>query len=63
MEQMRVEGYMMAQRGDARPLAENWLNRICAAVDPQGRFTDPALEAEYQEWKRRKEAAAHAGIS
>ena len=57
MEQvMRVEGYMMAQRGDARPLAEHWASWICGAVDREGKFTDPQMEAEFQEWKRERDA-------
>ncbi len=53
--EMRVEGYMMGKRGDARPLAEHWASWICSAVDRDGKFTDPELEAEYQAWKAERD--------
>lgn len=56
MEQtMHIEGVMSRSKGDARPLARHWADKIRQAVNADGTFADPALEAEYQEWKRERD--------
>lgn len=56
MEQMmRIDGVMSRTRGDARPLARHWADKIQKAVKEDGTFADPALEAEYREWKRERD--------
>jgi hypothetical protein len=56
MEQaIRIEATMSRVRGDARPLASHWADKIRKAVKPDGTFADPELEKEYQEWKRERD--------
>lgn len=58
MEQiMIIEGAMCRTRPDMRPLAQHMAERILRAVDDQGRFRDPELEAEYQAWKKARTRA------
>ena len=53
---MRIEGCMVHTRPDLRPLARHMADRIRAAVDEAGRFRDPELEREYQEWKKSRKS-------
>jgi len=54
---MSIEGTMCRTRPDLRPLAQHMAERILRAVDEQGRFRDPELEKEYQEWKQARTRA------
>ena len=50
MEGMTIEAYMSRERGDPRPLAQGIMEQVIAW------FEDPDHEAEYQEWKKAREA-------
>lgn len=54
---MRIEGCMVRTRPDLRPLAQHMADRILKATDEKGRFRDPELEKEYQEWKKARRSA------
>ncbi len=54
--EMRIEAYMVRTRGDARPLASHWADKLRAASNHDGTFRDPELEAEFQAWKAERDA-------
>lgn len=49
MDGMKIESFMLPERGDVRPLAEHILQRALAW------FEDPEHEREYQEWKKERD--------
>ena len=46
-----------------RPAASAFSRMIKKMVNPDGKFTDAALEAEFQDWKRRQTKSADAATS
>ena len=53
---MTISARMLSTPGDVRPLARHWADKFCAAVNRDGTFRDPELEAEYLAWKKEKDA-------
>lgn len=51
---MEVIGVMCRQRPDLRGLAEGLMNSILEIMT-DGKFTDPEMEAEFQEWMKLRE--------
>lgn len=57
MNEMRIIAVQGTQKADMRPLAEYYCEQILGMVD-NGKFKDPAIEAEFQEWKRERDRKA-----
>lgn len=55
MVEMKVVASRSQVQGDLRPLAQYWLAQILTRIQ-DGKFADPAEEAEFQEWKKAREA-------
>ena len=50
---MNIEVVYTGEEPDYRPLAESRMNALLEIVE-DGKFRDPALEEEYQQWRRRR---------
>ena len=47
---LRIVAKYTGQTGNLQPLANAFANALKSAMNENGQFADPALEAEFQEW-------------
>jgi len=55
-QELRIEGYRSGKKPDMRPLVRYWADMILQAVDESGKFRDPEMEEEFQEWMKAQDA-------
>ena len=60
MAEMEIRAEFTGKDPNLRPAASAFARMIKKITNPDGTFTDPDLEAEYQDWikKRRQQVAA-----
>lgn len=59
--ELTIRAEYTGNKPNMRPAANAFARAIRSAVNPDGSFTDPDLEAEFQQWlkdKERKERAS-----
>jgi len=64
MAEMEIRAEYTGQGPNLRPAASAFARMIKKLTNPDGTFTDPDLEAEYQDWikKSRQQVAAADGV-
>ena len=55
MEDLQIRAEYTGNKPNMRPAAGAFARAIRSAVNPDGSFTDPDLEAEFQQWLKDKE--------
>ena len=53
MTDFEIKAEYTGQEPNLRPAASAFARMIKKITNPDGTFTDPDLEAEYQEWKKK----------